>query len=300
METIFLLGAGRSGTTLLYKLLCLHEQVGFISNYNVRFPAWVPAGYLGRLTSHSPILKLYGWFDGSGGAYFNNRPLLKKIIPSPREGEEIYKRCGIPPIPAEGERLGDDSSECLFESFQRLRAQQGARVLLTKRTANNRRIAQLRQVFPEAGFISLVRDGRAVASSLINVEWWRKDKHKVWWDGRTVNQMLADGEDELEIAARNWLHETEAIQAGLADVPDKYVHTLRYESLMQDPLAELERVFSFMGLAMNPRLAQTVASLGLELRPEKWLREWDPSTRARVERIQGDMLSRLGYEPTCA
>ena len=39
----FLVGAGRSGTTLLYKLLCLHPQVAYISNYENRF-GWLPDG----------------------------------------------------------------------------------------------------------------------------------------------------------------------------------------------------------------------------------------------------------------
>ena len=35
---VFLLGPARSGTSLLYKLLCLHRDVAFISNYVARAP----------------------------------------------------------------------------------------------------------------------------------------------------------------------------------------------------------------------------------------------------------------------
>ena len=41
-NTAFILGPARSGTTLLYKVLCLHPQVAFISNWRSRF-AGLPA-----------------------------------------------------------------------------------------------------------------------------------------------------------------------------------------------------------------------------------------------------------------
>ena len=36
--TVFILGPARSGTTLLYKGLCLHPEIAFISNWSARFP----------------------------------------------------------------------------------------------------------------------------------------------------------------------------------------------------------------------------------------------------------------------
>ena len=48
----FLVGAGRSGTTLLYKLLCLHPQVAYISNYENRF-RWVPDGLACRAVARA-------------------------------------------------------------------------------------------------------------------------------------------------------------------------------------------------------------------------------------------------------
>ena len=40
---VFLIGAPRSGTSLLYKSLALHEGFGYISNYNERLPRWSAA-----------------------------------------------------------------------------------------------------------------------------------------------------------------------------------------------------------------------------------------------------------------
>ena len=46
---VFLIGAPRSGTSLLYKSLALHEGFGYISNYNERLPRWSAVSALNRL-----------------------------------------------------------------------------------------------------------------------------------------------------------------------------------------------------------------------------------------------------------
>lgn len=38
-DTAFIVGAARSGTSLLYKVLCLHPQTAFISNWLARTPS---------------------------------------------------------------------------------------------------------------------------------------------------------------------------------------------------------------------------------------------------------------------
>ena len=45
---VFLIGAPRSGTSLLYKCLALHPDLGYISNYNERLPRWESVSLLNR------------------------------------------------------------------------------------------------------------------------------------------------------------------------------------------------------------------------------------------------------------
>ncbi len=85
----FLVGAGRSGTTLLQKLLCLHPRVAYISNYENRF-SWLPDGLACGAIAGRLDAKLGAWFDRGGNAYFSNRPWFKKIFPTPHEGEAIF------------------------------------------------------------------------------------------------------------------------------------------------------------------------------------------------------------------
>lgn len=292
-DTVFLIGAGRSGTTLLYKLLALHPRVAYVSNYDARLPLWVPTGYLCRAISGRYSIKRFAWFDDDGGAYTLGRPLWKKVVPTPAEGESVYQRCGIPWMPPPGLRVSSASIEKLRGAFGAIQRRQGGALVLSKRTANNRRIPTLVEAFPDARFVCLERDGRAVAYSLTKVDWWLD--HVVWWDGRTVREMVASGEDEISIAARNWLYESQEIERGLRAVPSANLLTVRYEELMRAPVMGLGEILRFLGLDVPPDYVAAVQELELRVPREKWASEWTNQNKNLVSGIIGERLIRSKY-----
>ncbi len=290
-SVVFLVGAGRSGTTLLYKLLSLHSDVAFVSNYDARLPSLVPTSALTGLISRWPDLKLASWFGSGGNAYLLHRTLFKKIVPTPAEGESIYARCGVP---LHSSDAGSDSAATnLRRRFTRMRKLSGLPVLLTKRTANNRRIPLLLDAFPEARFINLIRDGRDVAYSLSRVHWWKDNV--VFWAGRTPPELEANGMHPLAVCARNWVEEVDQACRGLARVPTPYQIEVRYESLLEQPLVELEKMLEFMGLNTSPDYRRLVDSLKLSRRPPGWQDKWSDHDLEVVQEIQGPLLEQLGY-----
>lgn len=96
-------------------------------------------------------------------------------------------------------------------------------------------IIRLRQVFPRAQFIHLIRDARDVSLSL-----WRKG----WFGPR------------LRDAARHWAASTRAgVEQGRRLPPGSYLE-LRYEDLVRNPENELRTVCRFLRLAYAPRMTQ--------------------------------------------
>ncbi|HEV7432371.1 MAG TPA: sulfotransferase [Steroidobacteraceae bacterium] len=288
----FLVGAGRSGTTLLHKLLCLHQQIAYISNYENRFP-WFPDGLAARVIAGRLEDKLNAWFDKRGNAYFINRPWLKKIFPTPHEGESVFASCGIPLFPAPDYRPDASTAACLRRRFGQIRNRAGAAIFLSKRTANNRRIGQLLSIFPAARFVHLVRDGREVTQSLSTVEWW--DNHQVWWDGRTPLQMERSGEPRLAVCARNWVREMQELHEQLAHVDPSRLFVLRFEELLRDPLRHLERVMQFLGVDFTVPYRAAIESLNLRPVGAKWTSEWNADQLACVLKEAQSMLGQLGY-----
>ena len=88
---VFLIGAPRSGTSLLYKSLALHDGFGYISNYNERLPRWSAVAVVNRLPAALPRARRAVWFGGeNGNAYVYNagRPLAHTAtIESPAVSE---------------------------------------------------------------------------------------------------------------------------------------------------------------------------------------------------------------------
>lgn len=289
-RVVFLVGAGRSGTTLVYKLLCLHPEFAYISNYD----EWrLPAGRAAGVVAHNLDAKLAAWFNGAGNAYFVRRPFLKRMFPTPVEGESVYRRCGFPLFPGRAYRPDRASAERLRKAFDAIRVGAGARLLLSKRTSNNRRVPALEATFPGARYVHIIRDGRDVADSLLRVEWW--SRHRVWWDGRTAEQMERGGEDSLIIAARNWVYEMKELAWGLGTVDPERVLELRYEELLADPVNHLRRIFSFAGLSAADECLERASRLGLRQRPPAWKRRWSEAQLRGVMREQEPLLSGLGY-----
>lgn len=296
-RVVFLLGAGRSGTTLLYKMLSIHRSVAYLSNYQNRYPKWPSLAYLQHILNQFPEYKRKSWFKAHGNAYFNERRTrLRSIVPTPSEAESVYASCGIPRTPDSDYRLTAKAAECLQNRFERIRQMSRGQVLLTKRTANNRRIPILRQIFPDAKYIHLVRDGRAVAYSLSHVAWW--NDHVLYWAGKTPRQMIAAGSNPLELAARNWFEEMQTLAQGIALIPDGQLLEVRYEELLRDPYVQLQRILDFMGVAAkkDPAYWGLVDSLHLEPKPEAWVHKWTESELKLVLGLQGDTLRLWGFK----
>jgi hypothetical protein len=291
---VFLVGAARSGTSLTYKLLCLHPDVAYISNWVARFPALPHLAVLNRLGRAAPSRQRRVWFDEGSNAYVygRKRPLRDRLFPMPVEGEPVYARCGITPS---GEETGERSLARLREAFGTIRRASGGGRILNKRIANNRRIPLLLRAFPSARFIDVLRDGRAVAYSLSRVDWW--EDSEVWWYDGTPRRWREEGRDPWEICARNWVEELDAIEAGLGQVPRDQVLGIRYEDLVEDPIPTLERMAGFAGLPPSARWRSAVASLEYPNRNETWRERLPPEVVQRITTIQRDRLTEHGYLP---
>lgn len=294
MRLLFLLGAGRSGTTLLYKMLSLHQQIGYISNYDQRLPQGVSAGFIQQWTKTHSRLKLASWFKKSGNAYDFERPLLRRVFPTPVEGEAVYESCGMPLIPGADEHLSESVQLRLQQRFKRLFDSSGCDLLVSKRTANNRRIRLLNQVFPQARYINLIRDGREVAYSLSRVNWW--NDHVIWWQGETAAALEAKGMNRFYLAARNWVEEINAINDGLEHMPPQQYLTIRYEDLIGErSRATMQSIFDFLDLPMSDDYISIIDMLGLKSRPPSWKNKLTQADIDIILKQQADLLTHYGY-----
>jgi hypothetical protein len=101
--------------------------------------------------------------------------------------------------------------------------------------SNLKYAATLASLFPQARFIHIVRDGRAVASSVMRLDWGPNTIIKAahWWI-----ENVAYG-----LAAESFLGKGKVIR-------------LRYEDLVREPTPILERVCSFLDIDYQSKMAK--------------------------------------------
>jgi hypothetical protein len=290
-QPLFLVGAPRSGTSLVYRALSLHPRAAYISNWLRRFPGLGVVSAANRLSRRLPALQLRYWFgeDSNAYRYGQRRSVAERAFPAPVEGAPVFERYGFD---------GDDGAapadaDALRAAFSDIVRFGGGTTVITKRIENNGRIPQLAEVFPNARFVMIVRDGRAVAYSLSRVDWWPQGK--IWWLDSTAGEWAKSGGDPWELCAREWVEELRRVEAGLAQVAPERALTVTYENLVASPLQELERIARFAGLDESPRWESVLRRIEFPNRNERWRSALPPDAVATIESIQDEELRRHGY-----
>jgi hypothetical protein len=167
------------------------------------------------------------------------------------------------------------------------------------------RIGFLRKIFPEARFIHVLRDGRAVASSLLKVDWW-------WgWRGPSVwrwgelspehrSEWERSGKSFIALAGIQWKILMDAAEQAVKELPPDRLWEVKYEALCQDPMRHMEAACRFAGLTWNPATASRIARVPVKSENEKWRRDLTPSQQATLESVLAGHLQKLGYAVAAA
>lgn len=230
-RVVLVLGCGRSGTTLVYELLAAHPEAAWISTWTDR--------------TGLPGLARFNRLFTRG-----NRP-GRFYPPRPSEGYRTWDRAYPPSAAREGmlEQADQTARErgAIRRFADRHCAATRSSLFVNKNTRNSRRIAMLREVFPEAGFLHVRRDPLDTVSSLLRVAWW--PDLPLWFArGRTPRQLCATPADEAALAAELYVRELDAIERGRALVPDRHWTDVSYERLVEDPDGSLGPLLAAAGV----------------------------------------------------
>lgn len=271
-DPFFVVGAHRSGTTLLRLMLSSHPRL-YLPPESEFIPAFFdrsPSRTLDRTESRRILGKIFQlrFVREWRGA----PPDIDDLVP---EGETI--------TPA---RLVD----ALFTAYA---WQHGAARWADKTPTYTSHIDLLHCIFPRARFIHLIRDGRDVALSVLDT--WGRRAHV-----------------DLVFAARTWKRRTTDARRSAGRLPPELMIELRYEDLVVDPEPQLRRICRFLDEDYHPKMLQfhltaeeTILEGGFHdavrhplstKRIDRWRKEMAPSDLRVFEAIAGSTLTALGYE----
>lgn len=167
--------------------------------------------------------------------------------------------------------------------------------LLCEHPRNTVRIAFLCRVFPDARFIHVIRDGRAVVSSIVSQIRSRPRRQAQPMGGfcRPPGWRALLRDDLVEQSALQWRAIVRHARAEGAALGDRY-REARYEELCAEPRATCRALYEFAGLPADEAQLADIPER-LEVRGEVWRERLTPAEIASVEKSAGDLLAELGY-----
>jgi hypothetical protein len=286
----FIIGTGRCGSTLVHDLVARHPDVGFCSNVD------------DRLRRPSP------WARWNGPIYRGVPPALTRkgrVRFAPSEGYRILHRRVSPALVAPCRDLvASDATPWLAERFARFFRQQAERqgrpVFLHKFTGWPR-VGFIEAALPGSRFVHVVRDGRAVANSLVQMPWWDGFGGPARWSwGPLSPEELAaweaSGRSFAVLAGLQWRLLMAAFEEAKAAVPPDRWHEVRYEDIIADPRGRIEEILRFLGLSWSPSFERQFRRYTFEpARTDAYRRELTEGDVRTLEAILGEHLARFGY-----
>jgi len=280
---------------MLHRLLARHEQVGWLSTWNEAFPGqtWLSAGsnlYRGRLP---------------------DRLKEAKAFPKPYEAYRFWEHY----LPGFSRRdrpqTAADVHEPGIEPVRRatanvLRRQHRDRLLV--KVTGWARVAYFDRIYPDARFVSLRRDPRAVVSSWIKAGWLdtTSPPDSAEWQWGRVEPPLLEVWKELGggpvLSAALKIHlDLADIATNLTVVPGRSVEVW-YEDVIREPEPALRNLCDFAGLDWTSHFAAEVESMGFYDPSGKWRRHLTEDDGERVLEFlrRADAISGADANPDSA
>lgn len=270
LQPVFIVGCQRSGSTMLGAMLGAHPEI--VCTPEAQFIVdLMPDGNPNTAIDAADVVdcivrhwRFRAWEFDLGG----QRPARHAVGPTYRAAIEWLVRL-------------------YAESVDR----PGARIWVDQNPGNLIHIWKLLQHFGDAKFIHIVRDGRAIAASIMPLDWGPNEIYSTacWWQRQLSYGFAADAALE----------------------PERLLH-VRYEDVVEKTEPTMRRIATFLGVEFAPGMLSTT---GLKLpnftryqhqligvppqseRVESWRQTLSQREIEIFESVVGDLLPLLGYLP---
>lgn len=295
-DKFFVMGHARSGTTLLMRLLRLHEEVH--CNYQAHF--------------------------------FSRKPMLKSLVDSPEAEEWLTRKSNrwnqgrdLSPL------VLRTAADFIME---RDAAREGKHIVGDKSpssTIHGQIVRDTHLIYPDAKIIYIVRDGRDVLISerfrnfVEESKFLTSEDKRIMADLRTDSVPFSDGrrsiftETSIRNIAKRWVDDLNEIDSESKRLYDGKYISLRYEDMLSQPFTELSRLWQFLGvqkmdqtlekklteeMSSNPdeewqaQRNEGIASFLPKGQAGNWQRLFTARDKALFKEVAGDVLVKWGYE----
>lgn len=290
---IFLLGFWRSGTTFLHELISCDPRFGFPSTYACLNPAQF---LLTEKIVQKQDLELsrrpmddvrYSWMSPQEDEF----ALLCMGAPSPYEALIFPSLLRDPSALVDFNHFSADTQarwKDTLQHFLRLLTAQQHKPMVLKSPPHGFRLSALISMFPDSRYILIERNPYEVFAS--NMKLWR-----------TLTDLYAlepAAQDDIEqFVLQSYVLHEEAIAAGRNIARPNTFASVRYEDLLVDASAQVERLYSELQLGdisdVRSRLERYLASVVGHKRNRFQISQ---EQKARVDHLWGAFIEQKRYQ----
>ena len=285
-KPIIIVGTGRCGSTMFHRLLSTHPGVMWLSNIYQRFPKKPGWNRLAVTAMGNPLIRrLFRrrilpsecypfWDEYAYGFSTPCRDLFREDV-TPRMKKQVH--AALEPM------LTSCRSRLLFK------------------LAGWPRMGFLSEIFEDARFIHMVRDGRAVASSLMHVHFW-----KGWQGPHNWGAGLLSEEDQAAwersnrsfavLAGLQWRIRTRAMEAARQMIDPRSFLEFKYEAFCDAPMDYCRRILEFAELPWSAEFEGHVKAAGIKGTSNRWRDDLTPSQQVELSELLCEDLKRYGYD----
>ena len=248
-QKFFIFGHARSGTTLLMRLVRLHPDVH--CNYQAHF--------------------------------FTRPPLLKSLVNTPEAEEWLTRR-------SNRWNQGRDLSPLVLRAaadfiMERDAAREGKRIVGDKSpssTIHGQAVRDAYAVYPDAKLVYIVRDGRDVLVSERFRNFVEESRFLSAEDKRIIEDLRADQtpftngtrslftETFIRRVARGWVKNLKETEEEARRLYGENYFGMRYEDLLARPFEEMQKLWIFLGVSVDPVLEQAILQEMSSNPDEEW------------------------------
>src|SRR5215211_1604235 len=282
---IILVGAGRSGSTLLHRMLCKHANF-----------AWLPGALCRRFPKNPELYRLF--LQGL------DYPILGKHLEGigPAECYPFWEyHCrgfSAPYRDLTASDVTERTKKRIQDAMSKIPTRKRHRLLI--KITGWPRIGFLSDIFRDAKFIHVVRDGRAVANSFLHVYFWSGWKGPENWGWGELSPVQEEewaryDQSFVVLAAIHWKILMDAMENAKTPLGGDNFLELKYEHLCSDPFNTLRKLIVFCELDWAEDFEHKLRTFEVRNTNYKVQQDLTAKQQSDLEDVLGDHLRRYGY-----
>jgi hypothetical protein len=248
-KPIFIFGPPRSGTSITYFIMCAHPELAWFSTNDIKY--WIPKKDIEKIKKDRLSIpssrEIRLMFDGPSKPGPDRSRLPKDL--QPIEGNTFWNRFfkdwpkdDIP------ESSKHEIRKVIYDTIIR----QNKIRFLNKAPLHSTRLFILKNIFPDAKFINLIREPRVTVASMLKKHEQEGGFAADFWPIK--NKLKYEKFDLMQKYA--WLY-AEVIDSTYEFhnlVDEKNFMTVIYEEFMENPIKTLTKILNFceLNISINP------------------------------------------------